>query len=780
MQTLLSLRIKTASLKKLFSAAIALVTAASAAGLAQAQSNHASGAVTRSHAVPETAYTWFTGTSGNYSDGTKWSPTGVPLNPGDSGTVPGTATYTITLDASPNIDFFAINNPNATLFFTGLNSMTTSGAFTNSGTVEIPTGDNNLLHAASITNNSGSVIKVDNVSGLHIQTPTLTNNGAITINQSTVGNTTNLNITGDVTLGGSGTVSGSNVIGNRLFGDNATERLTVGTSQTIQGSLTLGNMSFTNNGIFNANVSQGMTLNPIGSIASINNGTMEASNGSTLTLTNSRFGGEVIYTNNGTIKALASSFVSLSNNPTIVGGTLTTADLTGSGGVIQPFDLATLQDVTNTGFLNIPDFTTLQLLGTLTNNGVLMLNGGANGVSLVILNDVTITGTGVVSSSNTQLNQIQGLNGTERLTVDSGMTIQGSFTLGFASLRLTNNGVINANLSNGAIVRPTDAVGDFVNNGIVEASNGATLSLSSLNITNTNGTIQALAGSIVKLNAGGSGTQVDGGTMIANDGSIQYSSFGAPTASSRVEILGTGNFDISGCPVTVGSIEGDGSIFLGSQKLTTGITNLTTTFSGVMQDGGVSGGTLGSLTKIGTGTLSVSGANTYTGGTTVQGGRLLVLNATGSATGTGFVQVNASILGGRGTIKGPVTMGTNAVLAPRTSGRQFGLLNMQSALRFKSRATYSFALDTVTHRADMLLAKSVTISNGAFFSLVSLGAATLPPGSVFTAINNTAARPIAGTFSNLADGATLTVNGNTFQANYEGGDGNDLTLTVVP
>ena len=46
-------------------------------------------------------------------------------------------------------------------------------------------------------------------------------------------------------------------------------------------------------------------------------------------------------------------------------------------------------------------------------------------------------------------------------------------------------------------------------------------------------------------------------------------------------------------------------------------------------------------------------------------------------------------------------------------------------------------------------------------------------------INNTAATPIAGTFSTLPNGAIVNVNGNNLQASYEGGDGNDLT-TVVP
>jgi len=55
---------------------------------------------------------------------------------------------------------------------------------------------------------------------------------------------------------------------------------------------------------------------------------------------------------------------------------------------------------------------------------------------------------------------------------------------------------------------------------------------------------------------------------------------------------------------------------------------------------------------------------------------------------------------------------------------------------------------------------------------------SLATGTVFTVISNTAAIPIVGTFSNLPDGATITIGDNTFEADYEGGDGNDLTLTV--
>ena len=58
------------------------------------------------------------------------------------------------------------------------------------------------------------------------------------------------------------------------------------------------------------------------------------------------------------------------------------------------------------------------------------------------------------------------------------------------------------------------------------------------------------------------------------------------------------------------------------------------------------------------------------------------------------------------------------------------------------------------------------------------------PGDQLTLINNTSSNPISGTFTNLANGATinLTYGGASYSfiANYAGGDGNDLTLTYAP
>jgi len=253
-----------------------------------------------------------------------------------------------------------------------------------------------------------------------------------------------------------------------------------------------------------------------------------------------------------------------------------------------------------------------------------------------------------------------------------------------------------------------------------------------------------------------------------------------------VELFGNGNLDISDhdAPgVTIGSIEGDGFVLLGANELTVGTNRLSTIFSGSIRDGGISGGSGGSLIKTGKGKLTLRKASTYTGGTTIKRGTLLIRNTSGSGTGPGTVQVEAGTLGGTGKIAGAVTIGTKsgpgAVLAPGRNAVSPRTLTIQSSLTFNSDATYNLGLNSISSKADQVVASGVTISD-ALFSAFDLGGGVLSQGAAFTVISNTAATPVAGTFANLPDGSTFTVGLNTFQASYEGGDGNDLTLTVVP
>ena len=261
---------------------------------------------------------------------------------------------------------------------------------------------------------------------------------------------------------------------------------------------------------------------------------------------------------------------------------------------------------------------------------------------------------------------------------------------------------------------------------------------------------------------------------------------------TQVQVYGDGALDISGQSPTpyghpgarIGSLAGDGLVFMGGVILEVGRNNLDTTFSGTMQDGGASGGTGASFTKIGTGTLTLSGANTYTGGTTVAAGALVINNTTDSGTGTGALQVNQGTLAGSGIISGPVTVGTGsgvgAFLAPGKGASEATTLTIQSTLTFKVDGIYTYKLNSKRAEADQVIANGLTIESGAQFSFVSVANRTLMPGTVFTAIDNTSTDPITGNFTNLPDDSTFTVGNNTYQADYQGGDGNDLTLTVVP
>ncbi len=355
----------------------------------------------------------------------------------------------------------------------------------------------------------------------------------------------------------------------------------------------------------------------------------------------------------------------------------------------------------------------------------------------------------------------------------------GTFMVQFAS-RLNFNGKSSA--GNGTFIVEGGSVGfGLVSTDVATAGNGLFI-----------------------INSGGvnfiDGSSAGNATLIANPGAnggaggrISFSLNADDGGTARIELFGNGTLDISfifGVSLPVGSIEGDGVVLLGTKKLITGSNDLSTFFSGTIQDSG-DPRFPGSLQKIGNGTLTLSGQNTYTGDTTVEGGKLVISNQSGSGTGSGPVSVTRGKLGGTGIITGATTIGTGsgtgAFLAPGGETRTGQVpLTIQSALTFNADATYTCTFKTQQNghgtraKVGMVIANGVTINSGAMIELIGNITGALSQGFVLTLISNTSANPITGTFSNLPDGSIVTINGNNFQVSYSGGDGNDLTLTVVP
>ncbi len=283
--------------------------------------------------------------------------------------------------------------------------------------------------------------------------------------------------------------------------------------------------------------------------------------------------------------------------------------------------------------------------------------------------------------------------------------------------------------------------------------------------------------------AGNAAITVKGGTNSGLGASVLFQAE-SDGGTASLSIFGNGKVDFSRHDpgvVTLGSVAGDGQMTLGGTASAVGSNDQNTIFSGLIEDGSGNGG---SLSKVGTGTLKLSGANTYSGGTTIAEGTLAVGNATGSATGRGPVQVSGGTLAGRGVIAGSVTVGSGsgagAVLAPSQGAARPTTLTLQSSLTFKSGGSCRYRLNLKKGKSDLVVAHGVTIESGAQLNLQAISRGRVRPGKVATVINNTAATPIEGTFANLPEGATLSAGGNTLQATYHGGDGNDFTLTVVP
>ena len=190
------------------------------------------------------------------------------------------------------------------------------------------------------------------------------------------------------------------------------------------------------------------------------------------------------------------------------------------------------------------------------------------------------------------------------------------------------------------------------------------------------------------------GTSTAGSATVTTNSGLTRFVDGSTGGNARFITGANGAFDISqlgSAGMTAGSIEGAGAYFLGSKTLTVGGNNLSTEVGGVIQDGGIVGGTGGALVKEGTGSLLLSGNNTYTGATTVNAGSLIV---NGSIASSSLTTVNAGgTLGGNGTV-GDTTI-TGGMLSP---GNSIGTLTVQGNLVMTAAAAYVVEVVARRHR----------------------------------------------------------------------------------
>lgn len=185
----------------------------------------------------------------------------------------------------------------------------------------------------------------------------------------------------------------------------------------------------------------------------------------------------------------------------------------------------------------------------------------------------------------------------------------------------------------------------------------------------------------------------------------------------------------------------------------------------------------GGLIKMGTGGLTLEGENTYTGATTVTEG---VLYINGSISGSAATVAAGTTLGGNGSIG---AANINGTLAP---GNSAGDLTANGLVVFAAGSTLAIELNGLNagiehDQLTLDITGALTILGGNLS--LTLGFAP-SAGDSFTIVENNGTQPLSGVFSNLPDSGSILASfagiPYEFQADYQGGDGNDLTLVVVP
>lgn len=257
------------------------------------------------------------------------------------------------------------------------------------------------------------------------------------------------------------------------------------------------------------------------------------------------------------------------------------------------------------------------------------------------------------------------------------------------------------------------ANGDLVFNGNI-ANNGNLLVIQGAKNTTISGVISG-TGALAKDESGVlvlSGHNTYTGTTFLHNGVIRLGADNAlPTETTvRFDVANPAVLDVNGKTQTIGAItsvyNGTGTILMNGGSLTTGTNNQSTTYAGVFSG-------LGTLTKKGLGAWTLTGnSSAYNGSVNVSGGKLLIANTVGSATGTGNVTVNGGgLLGGTGIIGGGVILNDGAVLSPGAGG--VGVLTVDGGLIWNGGADLAYTLYTPGN-STLLDLGTTTLTKGTF------------------------------------------------------------------
>lgn len=338
----------------------------------------------------------------------------------------------------------------------------------------------------------------------------------------------------------------------------------------------------------------------------------------------------------------------------------------------------------------------------------------------------TLLASGVVSGTGSLTK-----NGLGTLTLSGTNTFSGNVTINAGTISISTPSSLGSGTT-ALTINPTgilQATGTFTTSRVVTlggtggASSGGTLDVTAANNETRTGVISG-SGSLTKTGTGTltlSAVNTYTGDTFINGGTLSIGN--SQALGALPPSLGSTLYAVhmaSGTTLqTTFSTTGDNR----QLQLSGGTATLDVTSAITYQRNGLVYGS-GGLIKTGAGTEILTNANTYTGGTTINGGILQVNNSSGSGTGTGAVTVNsgatlsglptATGFSGAGTISGAVTVNNGGILLARSS-----VTFTLGGLTLNTGATSNFQIGAPTASAVI----NITGSNA--FSLAGLSTINL-------------------------------------------------------